>query len=135
MDVVFTPYNSYGCIKFGASRNEIRSAIGIYKEFKKSPFSKNTTDDFGGFHVYYSDDNYVEAIEVFSGEIKFNDEIMFPTTLSVFTKIMNTFDSEIMKKNDHIISRALGCCASVNEGTIDGIILCSKDYFQRLLNI
>ena len=134
MDTVFVPYKSYGDIKFGASRNEVRSLLGEYQEFKKSPFSKNTTDDFGDFHIYYSEDNFVDAIEVFTGETKLNGQILLPATTTEFSTLLESIDKEMMQKNGGIISRVLGCCASISDEDIDGIILCSENYFANLMN-
>ena len=50
---VINSLKSVGNIKFGESREEVRKEYGDFKEFKKSKYSKNTTDDFKSFHVYY----------------------------------------------------------------------------------
>ena len=133
METIFKPYKSYAGIAFGASRNELRSLLGKYQEFKKSPFSKNTTDDFGDFHVYYSEDNLVEAIEVFGGKVTYNGEAIFPATVSAFLKLMETIDSEAVQQDYEISSKVLGCCVSISDDAVDGIILCSTDYFERLI--
>ena len=40
-------------------------ALEEYKPFKKSLFSKSKTDEYKDYHVYYSKENELEAIEIF----------------------------------------------------------------------
>lgn len=62
------PLNSVGSIKFGMDRRELCNQFEEeYIEFKKTKFSKNTTDDYGKFHVFYTSDDKVEAVEIFEG--------------------------------------------------------------------
>ena len=62
-----TPFVGVGCVEFDSNRDDNRKKLGKYTEFRKSRFSKNTTDNYGDFHVYYSVDNKVDAIEFFHG--------------------------------------------------------------------
>lgn len=80
----FVPNVSIGSIFFGMSRNEVHNLFDIsYKEFKKTKFSKNTTDDYGKFHIYYTADNKVDAVEIFEDiEISMDGEIIFPIKIS-----------------------------------------------------
>ncbi len=55
-------------VKFGAVRNEVRSALGDATEFRKTQCSKTTTDDFGYCHVFYNEKDEFEAIEIFDYE-------------------------------------------------------------------
>ena len=59
------PFSSVGKISFGANRDEVRNILGQFTEFRKTRFSKNTTDDFGGLHVYCNEGDTVDAIELF----------------------------------------------------------------------
>jgi hypothetical protein len=61
-----TPYKSVGEIAFENPREAVRKLLGEYKEFKKSKFSKNTTDDFKFCHVFYDENDKVNAIEFFT---------------------------------------------------------------------
>lgn len=78
------PLVSVGIIKFGMSRDAVH---GLFeekcKEFKKSKFSKNTSDDYGMFHIYYTPDDMVEAVEFFEGiELTLNGKVIFPIKTS-----------------------------------------------------
>jgi len=55
-------------IKFGTKRSDVRKVLVEAAEFKKSKYSKNTTDDFGYCHVFYNNQDEFEAIEVFDYE-------------------------------------------------------------------
>lgn len=75
-----TPLVEINGVKFGMPRSEVRKVLGgQYQEFRKSKFSKNTTDDFGICHVFYNQDNQCEAVEVFGEcEVSMAGKIIFP---------------------------------------------------------
>ena len=78
-----------GGVKFGMKRSEVRKIFGEATEFKKSKFSKNTTDDFGFCHVYYNQYNECEAIEIFYNiEVEVDNKIIFPTSLDNAKKVL-----------------------------------------------
>ncbi|MCT8358786.1 hypothetical protein NLA05_21390 [Xanthomonas citri pv. anacardii] len=56
-----------GPLRSGMQRAEVRCVLGGYNEFKKSPFSQNTTDEFlnSGLHVFYSPDELIKGVELF----------------------------------------------------------------------
>lgn len=77
---VVRPLSDIEGIKFGTSRDDVRKKIGEkYKEIQKNTFSKNTMDVYPDFHIYYSEENVLEAIEFF-GERKviIDEHIIFP---------------------------------------------------------
>ena len=84
------PEKSIGKIEFGMNREEVRTLLGDkYEEFKKSEFSVNTTDDYGFLHVYYSEDNRVEAVEVFEDvELVYDDNTIFPIQVSKIKEVL-----------------------------------------------
>ncbi|MBH3361335.1 hypothetical protein [Pseudomonas guariconensis] len=61
--------NHAGPIYKGVRRADVRKVLGAYKEFKKSPFSSNTADDFQsvGVHVFYNSEDVVRGVEIFKG--------------------------------------------------------------------
>lgn len=63
------PLKSFGEVRFGMKRVDVRKILGEAQEFKKSKFNKTTTDDFGFCHVYYNTADECEAVEFF-GEIE-----------------------------------------------------------------
>lgn len=61
------PTKSVNGIKFYTGREKVRADLNTaYTEFKKSKFSKNTTDDYKLFHIFYDNDNNFQAIEFFA---------------------------------------------------------------------
>ena len=77
------PLTSVGPVKLGATREAVRAAAGPeFEEFRKSPSSENTTDDYGSFHVYYDKSDTCVAVEVFPEiEVLVGGKVVFPTTL------------------------------------------------------
>lgn len=114
-------------IHFGMSRDEVRTALGVsYSEFKKSKFSKNTTDDFGSCHVYYDNENKFQAIEIFEGvEVQVGNSIVFPAKLDILKTVAPDFQEEegcyISKKS------SIGIYAP--EGTMESILFAIKGYY------
>lgn len=90
--IIAKPLIEVAGIKFGDTREMVRKVLGEAKEFKKSKFSKNTTDDFGFCHVFYNSDNTCEAIELFEDAIVYiGEQIIFPTSLEQAKKIIGDF--------------------------------------------
>lgn len=50
IDVV--PTVSVNEVEFGMDRKQVRLLLGKAKEFRKSQYAENTTDDFGFCHVF-----------------------------------------------------------------------------------
>ncbi|MEA5126177.1 hypothetical protein [Xanthomonas floridensis] len=86
-----------GPLHVGMRRAEVRYILGgIYEEFKKSPFSENTTDDFPHLklHVFYSKNDIIKGVELFPAAgiffkgynlfaLKLNDILIILDKLSV----------------------------------------------------
>lgn len=74
------PLISVGNINFGMNRDDVHKLfLEECTEFKKNKYSKNTADDYGKFHVFYTSDNKVDAVEFFEGiEIVMDDIVIFP---------------------------------------------------------
>ena len=85
------PEKSIGKIEFGMNREDVRALLGDkFEEFKKSELSVNTTDDYGFLHVYYTEDNRVEAVEVFEAiELEYEDNIIFPIQASRIKEVLS----------------------------------------------
>ena len=74
------PGKSIGPLEFGMDRASVRELIGEkFKPFKKSLFSKSLSDSYKSFHVYYSKEGVLIAIEFFDGvEITLDGQKIFP---------------------------------------------------------
>ena len=127
--VTFIPYESVGSIRMGSSREVVRNNNPEYREFKKNRFSKNTTDDYGTYHVFYTKSNCVEAVEIFKGiDIVLNDIII--SSLSIDELICRLSDSKIIKESDSVNFPSYGLSISIQSGTIESYLIYAKGYWD-----
>jgi len=113
-------------IAFGTDREVVRNKLGVpVEEFKKSKYSKNTTDDYGNFHVFYDIENNLEAIEIFEGTVSVNGNILFPGTLQG----MLEYDASFEKEEDGCISTKLAIGVYAPGGVIESILIGCKGYY------
>lgn len=110
-------------IKFGTDRECVREKLGSFSEFKKTPYSDNTTDDFGYCHVYYDNENKFEAIELFDAEVYIGDRKVFPVNVDDIRDIIDDFDDELISK-----SKSIGIYAPDDEP--ESILLGCKGYYD-----
>ncbi|WP_139355512.1 hypothetical protein [Oribacterium sp. C9] len=104
---------------------------GLFKEkwteFKKTKYSKNTTDNYGKFHVYYTPDNLVEAVEIFEGiELSLYNNIIFPIKVC---EIENRI-SGIEKNGLSYIHKAKSIGIEANKEVAENILVGAEDYFS-----
>ena len=118
-------------VKFGCERIQARMAFGKrYREIKKSVFSKNTMDAYDAFHVFYSENNEFEAIEIFGRiQIEVRGKTVFPGTVDnlreVFPHII--VDGEGLIDKDNAVAITL---SQDNENNIDSILFGAEGYFE-----
>lgn len=122
------PLVSVGPIKFGMTREELH---GLFeekcKEFKKTKYSKNTTDDYGRFHVYYTSDDLVDAIEIFEGiELTMDGNVVFPIKVSDVEKIFSGIEKD---ENNYIHKdKSIGILAG--DELTESILIGAKGYYN-----
>ena len=122
------PLVSIGKIKFGMKREDVHKLfIETCKAFKKTKFSKNTTDDYGKFHVFYDVEDNVEAVEIFENiEIVFEGRRIFPEYIE---NVKNRFMGMEQDGDDYIdIKLSIGISAP--SGKIESIIVGNKGYYE-----
>ena len=128
---IIKPAKSVGKIYFGMRRTEIRNMFGDYKEFKKSKYSQNTTDDFGMFHVFYSKDNQCEAVEIFGDiQLKLDTKIAFPGIYSDITSILMSNDDNIEIEKDGFISKKLSIGIYATDDRVESILIGEEGYYE-----
>lgn len=129
-DITIIPYKGITNAKFGEKRDIVRKNLGSFKEFKKSKFSKNTTDDFGFCHIFYDSENNVEAIEFFdNSDIVFNQKQLF----SLDYKALKSFLNDESIKEDDCGARFPKYGISVyapDLKKIESIMIYAKSYFE-----
>lgn len=123
-----TPLVGINGVKFGMPRSEVRTVLGgKYKEFKKSKFSKNTTDDFGTCHVFYSPDDKCEAVEVFSEcEVLVDGKLLFPLDIPSVKKQVDDLEED----TGSYISKKLSIGIYAPGGTPESILFGEAGYYE-----
>lgn len=126
--VTVEPLKLVGAIELGASRSAVRETANLpYKEFKKTPLSTNTTDDFGAFHVYYNDDDYCEAIEFFNDvEVEVDGKLVFPTSSEEVRRLIPS----LVPDGDGLVSVEESIGIYAPGGTMESILFGVKGYYE-----
>jgi hypothetical protein len=121
------PFESVGPILFGATRKETREKLGEFQEFKKTKFSKNTTDDFGCFHVYYDTSDIVVAVEFFrNAEVTFKNKNLFALDKTALISLFN--DPSTIEEQDAVIFDSYGVEFTIEDDEVDSVFVHSKGY-------
>ena len=125
-EIKVVPLKEVNGIKFGTDRQEIREVFGECKEFKKTPFSSNTADDFGSFHVFYDKDDKFEAIEVF-GDIKviLESDVIFPGKIG---NLINCVDG-FVEESGYYTNYDLSIGTSLIGDELESLCIGCKDYY------
>lgn len=124
------PNTGFDNIRFSESRRDIRAKIGDFKEFKKSRLSKNTTDDFGNYHAFYNQENTLEAVEFFEGEVYLNDKMLFPNTSEGLLAILTDIDRQAYRTEDSVVSKKFGISAYAPDGKLETLLIHRPGYFD-----
>lgn len=136
MKYKFIPYESIGPFQFMMPRKEVRNKVeSTPREFKKSKFSKNTTDAFEGFHAFYTQDDKLEAIEFFNNDVGvlLNDDNLFDYKLSDLKKMLADNDPDMKVEDGGFISFKYGVAvsnASSPTDEIESILTFRKGYYD-----
>ena len=124
---ILEPCKNINGIDFGTDREEVRKILAIeFTEFKKSKYSKNTTDDYGYFHVFYDIHNQMEAIEIFDNiDLFVNEKKLFPSKVDDVKDIFN----DAIIENDELTSVNYSIGATLQDGNLVTILVGCKDYY------
>ena len=123
-----TPLIGFGNIQFGMLRNEVRNMLGMpVCEFKKSKFSKATTDDYGEFHVFYTADDRFEAVEFFD-EVRIQDNMgnVFPESADALVQLPYSFSEEY----GSYISQEHSIGIYAPDQRVESILFAAKGYYN-----
>ncbi len=123
------PNVSVNNLRFGVDRDTVLKELGKPKRsFRKGMSSPNTTDEYQSCHVYYSEDDKLEAIEFFGVEITIyvDQQQLFPGTLtdakSIFPDLEEDYGSYISKVN----SVGIGA----EDERIESVLVGRKNYYE-----
>lgn len=114
-------------IKFGMKREIVKNFLGESKEFKKSKFSKTTTDDFSYCHVFYNNNDECEAIEIFNDvDVYIDNKKIFPTNISYLKAICTDW----LEDNGYYISKSLSIGIYAPYGKMESILFGIQHYYE-----
>ncbi len=124
---IINPFVGVGIIVFNSKRDFVRKQLGEYSEFRKSKFSKNTTDNFGTFHVFYSQKNTVDAVEFFPGSnVIYKGHKMFDLDREALISLYN--DDKMVQEEDSINFISYGVEVVIEEERITSIFVHKAGY-------
>jgi len=123
-------YEGFDSIHFGESRENARTKLGAYKEFRKTKFSKNTTDDFGDFHIFYDEENIVQAVEFFEGEVLLNNSKLLPNTKKGLFETLIKIDEKALSTPESVESKLLGVDAYAPGDIVEAVLIYRKGYYD-----
>lgn len=125
--IIAVPLSKVNDIKFGMKRSEVRNILGTAKEFKKTNFSKTTTDDFGFCHVYYNTDDECEAIEIFDEcEVIINGKVVFPYEIDTLKSMI----TDIEENDVGFISKKLSIGVYAPDNRMESILFGCVGYYN-----
>ena len=125
--IIVKPLIEVGGVKFGMKRADVRKIFGEATEFKKSKFSKNTTDDFGFCHVFYNVNDECEAVEIFDNtEVAIDGQVVFPTSIDNAKKVLKN----LVKDEDGYTDKEKSVGIYVLSGKMESILFGEMGYYD-----
>lgn len=122
------PTKKVNDIEFGMERAEVRKKFSVpEREFKKSKFSKRTTDDFGSCHVYYDENDRCEAVEIFDDvEVYMDGKKVFPITVQEIIELI----PDLVKEEDSLISQNASIGIYAPGDKMESILIGCEGYYK-----
>ena len=121
------PLEQVNQIHFGMSRKEIRKLYkNRYNVFKKNIFSRNTTDDFRDFHVYYDKNNTCEAVEI----CNFDDMTINGKPVSKDFNDFKKVIDDLAEDMGSYISKTYSVGITVEDGLVESVLFGCKGYYE-----
>ena len=126
------PTESVGMIRFGMTREMVRTTVGMpFTVFCKSRFSKNTTDDFGFMHVFYDEKDICEAVELFDDCVVMVDDVcLMPSDKGIIDGWLKTRDAAIEVSPDSSVSKSLSIGVAASDGKIESVLFGRAGYYD-----
>ena len=123
------PTVSVNGVKFGMSREKVRSLLGTAAEFYKGKDAVNTTDNFKFCHVAYDENNKCEAIEIVDeSEVYVKGSLIFPTDFETAKNVIEDLEED----DDGLISisKSIGIYAPC--GDMESIVFGKEGYYSDM---
>ena len=128
-EYIVNPCVGFNNIQLNEKREDVRRKLVQFNEFKKNKFSQNTSDDFGDFHVYYDENDTIEAIEFFEGNVYLNNEIIFPSSQIKLYNYLRKNDECTTLQDDSIFSEALCISAYAPGDEVESLLIFRTGYY------
>jgi len=129
-EYIVNPCVGFNNVQLNEKREDVRIKLGQFNEFKKNKFSKNTSDDFGDIHVYYDENDTVEAVEFFEGEVFIRSDKLFPIDKTSLFEILKEIDNNTVLTEDSISSKELCISAYAPGEKAESLLIYREDYFS-----
>ncbi|MBR6012914.1 MAG: hypothetical protein IK062_03910 [Selenomonadaceae bacterium] len=119
-------------IRFGTIRKDVRVVLGSnFEEIKKTPFSKNTMDAYNECNVFYTPDNRLIAMEIFSDETEIIvDGEKLPKDYKAAVKWIKGKDPTYEEDSESLTSKKFSVSIYLSENKIDGALFAEAGYFE-----
>ena len=129
--ITVEPLNSVAGVAFGATRASVRAMLGSdFREFKKSKFSANTSDDYGFAHIFYDANNALVAIELFDDcTVSVDDDCLMPCDQQSFVAWLKSRDPAAEIGDADTTSVKLSIGASFANGNVESILFAKAGYY------
>lgn len=126
--MIVDPLNSFNGIAFNTAREQVRAELNSeFTEFKKTKFSKNTTDDYKLCHVFYDTNNRLQAIETF-GDIP----VMLGNidVFSITEKNLHLIANDFIEEYGSYISKSMSIGITFEKGIVESALFGVADYYK-----
>lgn len=123
-----TPLKGFNDVLFGMSRTEIHRILGEpIRVFKKSQFSKVSTDDYGSYHIFYDKNDCFEAVEFFEA-----NEVADLINSTIFESIEAIKNSvyKFSQDGDGYLECHLSIGVYAPNNRIESVLFAVKDYYN-----
>ena len=124
------PYHGFGDINFNEKRDDVRKNHADYKIVHKNGAGHNTVDRYLDFFAYYDDQNLLEAVEFFSGEVLLNGERIFPKIKEEFLAHLHSLGAETVLTDGCIDCEHFGISAYAPESNLETLLIHRRGYFD-----
>lgn len=118
----------------GSDRPAIRENINKpYTEFRRK-LSKNSTDDYKSFHVFYDEDNICEAIEFFEEyALALEGKSIMGVARDEIKELLLKLDINLFEDAYGFISKELSLGISCPDGIAETVVVGKKGYYDSLI--
>lgn len=130
-------YKGTESLKLNIDRKKFRESIDKKPiEFKKTVWSKISSEDYGLFHVFYDDNDLVDAIEFFNEiEVFLNENNLMKISRIEAREIIKSNDINFIEDDFGIISKKLSIAICCPTDIVESVLVGRENYFDKFEEI